>query len=605
MVRLAVKRLVCFFLIISFGPGCASRGIRSQDELRQNVQNRNFDSALNILKTHDFYQSENERLLRHLEAGLIYHFKENYFQSTQELQIAKDIIEELFTVSLSTRSQIYLIGDHRDIFYGHAYEHSMVYFYKALGHYMLSMQGFYEAYSFKTDDGEKINVPKRELSTSEKREELFRARAELVAWNAFQNTLEDGALGKVTFRRDLLSNFLGGIIHESIGSREDREIALNLYSQALRIALENYQSYRVFNLNYEEFIEKYSDLLDLNLSVDQILGQYLNPTHHTQDLVDTIFYRKLSLVFKHRGERHYNRQLSEYQSHPLYSSRVEKWLEEDLELLRSGDEGVMVSFIFQDGIIPQKKGREIFIGLSRALRDPEIGDSVSVGASVLAIFAAEILGLIPPPSADPRNINAAYFGIMSAELAVREAAIGFEVPQIEYEENRPLISLKIFGEEDPDEVLIERPIALVQPIADLAAQALAEDSRARATRQGMRVAGKHITAIAASFATYNALRGDDDSSKSMARSIALLQYTAASRLIVASERADTRYWSTLPRDIRSITLPLRPGTYRAELIIWEPYDLENVDIQVNKRQVDLGVIEIQKDQAFSSFNFKI
>mgnify|MGYP000293528267 CR=1 FL=1 len=77
---------------------------------------------------------------------------------------------------------------------------------------------------------------------------------------------------------------------------------------------------------------------------------------------------------------------------------------------------------------------------------------------------------------------------------------------------------------------------------------------------------KHATAIAASFATYKALGGGKSGNDNfLAKNAALIQYVGAAKLIEESEKADTRYWSTLPNEIRLIDLELIPGHYHLEM----------------------------------------
>jgi hypothetical protein len=77
---------------------------------------------------------------------------------------------------------------------------------------------------------------------------------------------------------------------------------------------------------------------------------------------------------------------------------------------------------------------------------------------------------------------------------------------------------------------------------------------------------KHLTAIVASYGTYKLLAKEDDAtSKFLARNAAVIQYLAASRGFAASERADTRHWSSLPQAVRLIDLQLPPGEYSLRL----------------------------------------
>src|SRR5690606_31436138 len=90
-------------------------------------------------------------------------------------------------------------------------------------------------------------------------------------------------------------------------------------------------------------------------------------------------------------------------------------------------------------------------------------------------------------------------------------------------------------------------------------------SVARYWRVGLRLALKHAAAIAASFATYNALKGSNKSNDFLAKNAAVFQYLAAAKGIEASERADTRSFATLPESINWSSLKIAPGKYQAQI----------------------------------------
>lgn len=559
-----VKKLALWPPLFFLLSGCATSLYETQERLRGFVEKTDYQQALELVKSNELYAKENQELLHLLEKGLILHYQGKYYQSSLILEKAKLKIELMYTVSLSRLAQSLISSDDQDLFYGQSYEHSLVFFYKALNHYLIFQQGYYEAYEEVDSSGERRVREQVNLTASQRREELFRARSELVAWNAYQNTLEDSALEHQSFQRDLLSNLLGAFIHRAIGSREDREIALGLYEAAERILFQQYSAYKTFNTSFQKFI----DALDYLYSYDreQLEDGYLKKTLFFNQLYQYIQYQRLLLVFQHRGPRVFQQVVSELESQERLDTEVKKWIERDKKTLEEyGESTYFVTFLAQNGLIPPKRGREVFIGLARALEDPEISATLSFGASVLAIFAADVLGLMPPPGHyDP---GAAYFGLMAAEIAIREAAIGFEVPEIEHRPISQVTEIKVWRELEDGEkdLVVHKVLPVVQPLVDIAGLSIAEGVRARRLRRTPRIVAKHIAAISASYVTYQAFRSSEGDN-SVARSLALLQYVAASRAIVASERADLRYWSLLPQDIRLTSFTLAPGEYFVELI---------------------------------------
>jgi hypothetical protein len=99
----------------------------------------------------------------------------------------------------------------------------------------------------------------------------------------------------------------------------------------------------------------------------------------------------------------------------------------------------------------------------------------------------------------------------------------------------------------------------------------------------------------ASFATYKALGGGGRENSFLARNAALLQYVGASKVIEESERADTRYWSTLPNEIRLVDFDLAAGVYHLEATT-NPLD--------PNQKIDLGNIVVEKQDTPQIVNIR-
>ena len=148
--------------------------------------------------------------------------------------------------------------------------------------------------------------------------------------------------------------------------------------------------------------------------------------------------------------------------------------------------------------------------------------------------------------------------------AAKGASIKFDLPNVEnipVNETRELIVYDEAGKE-----IKKVNLPLIQPVGDIAAQAVAEKTVARYWRVGLRLALKHAAAIAASFATYNALKGKKNDNDFLARNAAVFQYLAAAKGIEVSERADTRGWATLPESFNLTELHLSPGKYKFNIV---------------------------------------
>ena len=110
------------------------------------------------------------------------------------------------------------------------YERSAMYFYLALNRAILSQSDE----SVFADAASESGFTTRPLSRDEKSGYLYAARATVVAWDSFMENVRRDAREEV-FQHDLLAKLGGGFIHEMINTRNDRQTAIYLYKQALKI----------------------------------------------------------------------------------------------------------------------------------------------------------------------------------------------------------------------------------------------------------------------------------------------------------------------------------------------------------------------------------
>lgn len=166
------------------------------------------------------------------------------------------------------------------------------------------------------------------------------------------------------------------------------------------------------------------------------------------------------------------------------------------------------------------------------------------------------------PASIPAGGN--FVGFAAKVLKAGEGAlpkIYFELPQINYEPSQD--SYTIVVNDKNGKVIFEKSTALVEPVSDVAYQALDEKSFENTAKVGARVAGKHLSALAASYLLYEKQKGKSEMLAFMAASGA---YAAANKGIEMSERADLRYWATLPSDFRLSSGSLPPGEYTVSLV---------------------------------------
>lgn len=123
-------------LLLTLG-GCATYSAKFAD-LRPQVAEGNFDAALGTLEKES---GGNDRLLYHLERGLILHFAGRHLESNTDFAAAERLAEELYTKSISQGAISLFTNDTAISYRARPYEMAMVPYYKALNYLYLGQPG--------------------------------------------------------------------------------------------------------------------------------------------------------------------------------------------------------------------------------------------------------------------------------------------------------------------------------------------------------------------------------------------------------------------------------------------------------------------------------
>lgn len=592
-----VIKVIQLFLLIALlllQVGCSSSARREERAAYRNViAAGNYSKGLQELKKLDIYKDKNSKLLALMEEGLVNHYLGNYYQSLLHLEKAKKLSQKYFTKSVKGKIASVIINDNEDIYYGAHFERSFIHLYLALNHYMIYQNGMREAHlpvlsKKEIDAGAKIAVvPEQKLDDSERRQELFAARAEILAWDSLLKDFQNDRKGKTVFKDDIMAKVFGGFIHEATNSRGDRQIALQLYKDAKNLLVKNYGAYRTFNHYFQRYKKDFERFPKLGLGV--VKKEYFSQTNYATKLEQFLNYKILKLTKRIRGK-----------SFKRTANKIEA-VEETIKRVKKEKKENNVHVFLQVGTIPEKIADKYSIGLEGAMN--QAGDNqaaqaaVGIGHAALTLFAANELGLYP-------QANQAYtpgheLGIQLTALAVGTTAITFELPKV-----RNLLShekVEIVVHDKQGKEVASREVTLLSPLGDIAEEAVAEDSAARYVRTGVRVAMKHVAAIAAAYGTYAALAGSEKT-RIWAKTAAVLEYMAASKIIESSEQADIRYWSTLPKDFRMAELHLPKGDYTLKARV---HRLDfNGNIQSSSEH-DLGSLTVENPKLKKLINKRI
>lgn len=548
-----VKSFLISLSLLFILNGCASRMKDQMKAYRDAYALGDYSQAQKLLNSSDLKKDKKSLLLWHLESGTVSLAQENYDQAVSHFQQSLELIDLLFTVRLSSKAASLLINDASDEFYGASYERSYA-------HYFLA-RALYQRYLL---SGNKLD--------------LQGARGTILAWDSYFSELQRSATSKTVYHTDLMLKVFGAQVHEVSEIRNDKQIALQLYKDALEILKVQGGIFFVFNKNNVEYIKAYEAAIQKGKAPSPKL---YHQTSAYEDLEDFLHLKILAMTKEVRGFD-FSNQVSALKAKPEI-------------VKRASDKKANIVLIFEEGLIPAKVGKPFNFGIKGALGAVDNKGAkafiATVGVEALTLFAMNKLGMVPTERTNPGSF---MFAHNVTKLAVQEAAVEFELPMIE--KTDVIQRLELFVLNDKGVIIKKLPLPIISENGDIARVVLEEDVVARYTKTGTRVAVRHLMAIVTAMGIYQKLKqGDGDF---LAKSAALATYLGASKGIAALEKADTRHWTTLPQVIRMTELSLAPGSYKIGLA---SYSQNNAPESPTKILGDVVVKE--SDKSLHTFRF--
>ena len=512
--------LQLFFLLSLFILGaCASKMTNQMKAYRDSYALGDLAKASELLKESELKKDKKSKLLWHFESGTLALAQENYDAAITDFQTSLELIDQLYTKKISAKAASFLINDASDVFYGASYERSYAHYFLAKAYYA------------------------RYLKTKNKLD-LQGSRATILAWDSYFAELQRSAAPKTIYQTDLMLKIFGAEVHEVSEIRNDKQIALQLYKDALDVLKSMGGAFGVFNSKSVDYIKEYEEALAQEAKPSQ--KAYV-ATSAKENLKHFITYKILSLTKAIRSTD--------------FSQQV-KALHPTPEILKKVNEApANVVIVLEEGLIPQKVGKPFNFGIKGAVDSVESPGAkafiATVGAEIITAFAMNTLGMRPDSF---QTTGSFIFAHDITRLAVQEAAISFELPMIE--ESPKLKDFDLLVLDSANKIVKQEPLAIVSENGSIAKVVLEEDVVARYIKTGTRVAVKHLVAIVAAMQVYQKLK---ENGEFIAKSAAMATYIASSKGIAAFEKADTRHWTTLPDAFRLSELLLPPGTYRVAL----------------------------------------
>ena len=204
--------------------GCSN--IRTRDAYKEplllNVQHRNFMGAIKIIEdAQEKSFSEKDKVLYHLYLGILLHYDKEYSASIYHLNQAEDLIEELYTKSISRAASSILLNDNTLAYSGEDYEDIYINIFKALN--FINMKENDAAFV----EIRKVNIKLNLL------EDKYKEYADKL--NSSDDTKIEVDVKSIQFNNSALARYLSMLLYRAENSMDDVRIDKQYIEEAFRL----------------------------------------------------------------------------------------------------------------------------------------------------------------------------------------------------------------------------------------------------------------------------------------------------------------------------------------------------------------------------------
>jgi hypothetical protein len=540
-----------FLFLAFFVLSCGSSGKKEAARFRRNLEASQLDQAKSMLADGIYYPGKNSELLRLVEYGTILHLEGNYYQSLLVFDKASELSNKLFTVSLSKKAGTFVLSEKVDNYYGEKYERSAIRFYQALNHLILAKTGFYEQYSApvwpirpkgnpETEGDVKVKEEKTVNKTNKKKVKLKAAAFKTIPAKKLSNKKKlrhlRAARASIVAWDSLLDSY------QAISGGKD------LYKEDMTAKVFGAWVHRSQKTRGDTNIAK-----GLYKEGQKLLFRNYN-TYQTYNSKHKKFrddFKKLPKMGRAKVEK-------EYVSASLFSDQLKNLLKEEERTLKSKKKSNSF-FLINEGFIASKTAKKYsfpigFNTLPLGVGVGSKGDFISFVRKVLAISS------------------------------VGGPAISFELPYIESFDFPKTSQLII--KDKAGKLVAKKDLAILNPMSDLAREALDQKNGWLKTKVGTRLVAKHLVALGTAYVAYRAAKKKQGELLAMLGATAM--YALSNRAINSGETADLRFWSSLPGLVRGAHLKLKAGLYDAFIIS------STAGPEVSLKTTSLGEVLIKK-----------
>ena len=218
MIRKYLPLIFISFLLV----GCSSIVTNTEfyNPILRNIETGNFDLAANQINDAELKgeYTEKDRVLLHLDKGMIFHYQGEYSKSNVEFEKAENLIEDLYTKSISKAATSMLLNDNALDYFGNVYEDLYINIFKAINY--LHIGSFDDAYVEVKRVNDKLNL----LDTK---------------YDKYISELNDSKDSKIKieaqeldYYNNVLANYISYLIFKTEGEDDNSRISLYKLNQA-------------------------------------------------------------------------------------------------------------------------------------------------------------------------------------------------------------------------------------------------------------------------------------------------------------------------------------------------------------------------------------
>lgn len=453
--------------------GCASKARKEHQAITDAFYSKNFAEGLELLEKSKLKEKKSY-LLYLMEKGSYLLEQKKYKEADLRFREGLELSEELYTKSIKDITASSVSNENASKFVGRVFERVML-----------------------------LKLSNRALlNLDTKGETKNKIRANLKALDSLMQTELRQEKSKSLKSLVFASKVYGALMHDYLGTRRDKETALILLQNALKLTSDKAQ---------QKFIQ--------------------------------LKIIKLSKVVRKRNVKKLIKQ---------YGIKADEILDSNIK------------FVIDSGAIAALEVKKVSLNLRSQIdkiKDPATKALVrGIGVPILTYFMLGPLGL---GSTTVYNDNVVVHTRHNVgEKIVEEVGVEYEIPFVKVNSDKRDSFIELVDAKEKKVRLNLTPMINYDQVSMDNTELLNNQIK---SKKQTRIALKYLTAVIAAYKTYESLTKSGNGDL-FAKPAAYSQFLISQKAILASEAADTRHWGTLPKETLIADGNVPVGDYRVFLV---------------------------------------